>query len=85
MVDIKLLTLGVQVKLYYIIQSFFCAMTGEPTTTVSVLTLYVWPGKWGLPSLDPICLATILYLQLVLPGTFSILECNNPDISPSGR
>lgn len=63
----------------------FQVMTEPAVTIPSVLALHVWPGKWGLPSFDPTCLATILYFQLVLPGAFSILECNNPDISPSGR
>ncbi|KAJ3574817.1 hypothetical protein NP233_g1497 [Leucocoprinus birnbaumii] len=58
---------------------------GVPAATSASLTLFVWPGQWGLPSLDPICLATVFYLQLALPGEFSISECNNPDISPSGQ
>lgn len=53
--------------------------------TSSPFTLYVWPGQWGLSSFDPTCLATVLYLQLTVPGEFSISECNNPDISPTGR
>ncbi|KAF9454643.1 hypothetical protein P691DRAFT_796183 [Macrolepiota fuliginosa MF-IS2] len=48
-------------------------------------TLHVWPGQWGLPSFDPTCLATVLYLQFTVPGEFSISECTNPDISPSGQ
>jgi sorting and assembly machinery component 37 len=56
----------------------------ETISTPPAFSLYVWPGQWGLPSFDPICLATVLYLQLTLPGDFSISECNNPDISPSG-
>jgi hypothetical protein len=47
-------------------------------------TLYVWPGQWGLPSYEPLCLAAIMYLQTALPGQFNVAECNNPDISPSG-
>ncbi|KXN92218.1 hypothetical protein AN958_08671 [Leucoagaricus sp. SymC.cos] len=56
----------------------------EPNTSPAFI-LYVWPGQWDLPSVDPLCLAAVLYLQLALPGEFSISECNNPDISPSGQ
>ncbi|KAL1758357.1 hypothetical protein FB107DRAFT_207506 [Schizophyllum commune] len=48
-------------------------------------TLYVWPGEWGLPSMDPSCLAAILYLQLALPGKFTVSHCMNPDLSPTGQ
>lgn len=48
------------------------------------LILYVWPSRWNLPSFDPLCLATIMYLQQAIPGKFSIAECNNPDLSPTG-
>ncbi|KAF5357900.1 hypothetical protein D9756_001416 [Leucocoprinus leucothites] len=58
---------------------------GVAPTESPAFTLYVWPGQWGLPSFDPICLAAVLYLQLALPGEFTISECNNPDISPSGQ
>jgi hypothetical protein len=50
----------------------------------SKLKLYVWNGKWDLPSIEPDCLAAILYLQLAFPGDFDIVECTNPDLSPSG-
>ncbi|TFK55127.1 hypothetical protein OE88DRAFT_1674733 [Heliocybe sulcata] len=49
------------------------------------LVLHVWPGRWGLISIDPQCIAAALYLQLTVPGEFSIAECTNPDISPSGK
>jgi sorting and assembly machinery component 37 len=49
------------------------------------LTLHIWPSKWGLPSIEPSCIAAAFYLQLALPGRFSIQECTNPDASPSGR
>ncbi|KAF8892459.1 outer mitochondrial membrane transport complex protein-domain-containing protein [Infundibulicybe gibba] len=51
----------------------------------SGFNLYVWPGRWELPSIDPNCLAAVLYLQLAIPGKFSIVECANPDLSPSGQ
>lgn len=46
--------------------------------------LYVWPGRWNLPSSHPECLAAIIYLQLAIPGQFALAECVNPDLSPSG-
>lgn len=48
------------------------------------LTLYSWPHLWNLPTFDADCLAVILYLQLVFPANYSIVECTDPDISPSG-
>ena len=48
------------------------------------LTLHIWPSKWNLPSIEPSCIAAVFYLQLALPGRFSIRECTNPDVSPSG-
>ncbi|KAL5532569.1 hypothetical protein ACEPAF_4343 [Sanghuangporus sanghuang] len=49
------------------------------------LVLHVWPGRWDLPTFTPPCLASILYLQLALPGKFIVEECTNPDISPDGQ
>ncbi|KAF8969846.1 Tom37 C-terminal domain-containing protein [Flammula alnicola] len=49
------------------------------------LVLHIWPGQWELPSFDPLCLAAVLYLQLAVPGKFSITECSNPDSSPTGQ
>ncbi|KAG6332673.1 hypothetical protein ID866_6418 [Astraeus odoratus] len=48
-------------------------------------TLYVWPSKWGLQSLDPACLAAVMYLQLAMPGKFRVAECSDPDMSPNGH
>lgn len=48
------------------------------------LTVYSWPHLWNLPSFDADCLAVILYLQLAFPANYSIVECTDPDISPSG-
>lgn len=53
-------------------------------TSDSQIILYVWPGRWNLPSIDPSCLAAVLYLQLAIPGQFHIAECANPDLSPNG-
>lgn len=54
-------------------------------TPSSKLVLYVWPGQWGLPSFDPLCLATILYLQLAIPEQFTVSQCSDPDVSPNGQ
>jgi sorting and assembly machinery component 37 len=48
------------------------------------LVLHVWPSQWELPSLDPQCIAAVLYMQLTFPGRYSIVECTDPDQSPSG-
>ena len=53
--------------------------------SVQGLTLHIWPSKWDLPSIEPSCIVAAFYLQLALPGRFSIQECTNPDASPSGR
>ena len=55
------------------------------SSSAQALTLHVWPSKWGVPSIEPSCIAAAFYLQLALPGRFSIQECTNPDASPSGR
>ncbi|EAU88816.1 hypothetical protein CC1G_01189 [Coprinopsis cinerea okayama7 len=49
------------------------------------IQLYVWPKLWDLPSFDPYCLTAILYLQLAIPGDFTIIECTDVDLSPSGQ
>ncbi|KAJ7510071.1 hypothetical protein B0H11DRAFT_1957498 [Mycena galericulata] len=46
--------------------------------------LHVWPGQWGLPSIDPPCSVAVVFLQLAIPGQFTISYCTNPDLSPSG-
>jgi len=51
----------------------------------SGIVLYVWPGQWSLPSFDPQCLAALLYLQLAIPGQFTVAECSYPDLSPTGQ
>ncbi|CAE7168535.1 unnamed protein product [Rhizoctonia solani] len=47
--------------------------------------LHIWPAQWDLPSIDPQCIAAILFLQLTFPGRYSIVECTDPDQSPSGQ
>ena len=53
--------------------------------SAQTLTLHIWPSKWDLPSIEPSCIVAAFYLQLALPGRFSIQECTNPDASPNGR
>ncbi|KAG9318848.1 hypothetical protein JVU11DRAFT_953 [Chiua virens] len=48
-------------------------------------TLHIWPPKWSLQSLDPTCLAAVMYLQLTIPGKFKVTPCTNPDQSPNGQ
>ncbi|KDQ17975.1 hypothetical protein BOTBODRAFT_29290 [Botryobasidium botryosum FD-172 SS1] len=60
-------------------------MTEPSPTPGFALTIHVWPAKWDLPSLDPSCLAAVLYLQLAFPGNYAIAECTNPDFSPTGQ
>ncbi|KAF8136772.1 hypothetical protein EV363DRAFT_1429122 [Boletus edulis] len=47
--------------------------------------LHIWPSKWNLQSLDPTCLAAVMYLQLTIPGKFKVAPCTNPDKSPNGQ
>ncbi|EJD41062.1 hypothetical protein AURDEDRAFT_186723 [Auricularia subglabra TFB-10046 SS5] len=47
--------------------------------------LYIWPGEWGLPSIDPHSLAAALYLQLVAPGKFLLVESVDADSAPHGQ
>ncbi|GJJ12665.1 hypothetical protein Clacol_006909 [Clathrus columnatus] len=53
-------------------------------TTKTQLVLYVWPGRWNLPSIDTGCIETILFLQLTCPGRYSIVETTDLDASPNG-
>ncbi|KIM62157.1 hypothetical protein SCLCIDRAFT_848921 [Scleroderma citrinum Foug A] len=46
--------------------------------------LHILPPKWDLQSLDPACLAAIMYLQLSMPGKFQVAACSDPDVSPNG-
>ncbi|EUC62223.1 Tom37 carboxy-terminal domain protein [Rhizoctonia solani AG-3 Rhs1AP] len=57
----------------------------QPEIRSTELVLHIWPAQWELPSLDPQCIAVILYLQLTFPGRYSVVECTDPDQSPSGQ
>ncbi|KIJ41221.1 hypothetical protein M422DRAFT_229684 [Sphaerobolus stellatus SS14] len=48
------------------------------------LVLHVWPGRWDLPSIDPVCLEAFIFLQISCPGHFVIMETTDPDVSPTG-
>ncbi|KAJ3929140.1 MAG: outer mitochondrial membrane transport complex protein-domain-containing protein [Lentinula lateritia] len=50
-----------------------------------MIELYVWPAQWGLPSIDPASLTLIIYMQLVQPSNFVLVESVNPDLSPTGQ
>ncbi|KAJ3857024.1 outer mitochondrial membrane transport complex protein-domain-containing protein [Lentinula lateritia] len=50
-----------------------------------MIELYVWPARWGLPSIDPASLSLIIYMQLVQPSKFMLVESVNPDLSPTGQ
>lgn len=73
------------------------SVLGEQSKTICISTilnilgmsnkfkLYIWPHHWDLPSLDADCLSCIFFLQLHFPGQYSLVECTDPDISPSGN
>lgn len=70
-------------------QGFLSSPMSQPETMSDILpapeiVLHIWPGRWDLPSFDPLCLATVLYLQLAIPGKFRLVECSNSDSSPTG-
>lgn len=47
--------------------------------------LYIYGGAFGLPSIDPQCLALISYMSIVSHQEFSIIECNDAGFSPTGQ
>ncbi|QRV99937.1 hypothetical protein RhiJN_27956 [Ceratobasidium sp. AG-Ba] len=59
--------------------------TQEAQSASTSLVLHVWPAQWELPSIDPQCIAAVIYMQLTFPGRYSIVECSDPDQSPSGQ
>ena len=60
------------------------ASASDTTTPVGSVVLHVWPGEFGLASIEPTCLAAVLYLQLVIPNNFTVEESTTPDYSPNG-
>ncbi|KAH9854212.1 hypothetical protein C2E23DRAFT_820005 [Lenzites betulinus] len=49
------------------------------------LVLHIWPKYESVLSFDVTSFAALLYLQLALPGQFSVAYCANPDLSPTGQ
>ncbi|KAG9324654.1 hypothetical protein KVV02_000331 [Mortierella alpina] len=47
--------------------------------------LYIFGSAFGLPSIDPHCLALIAYLSITGYEDYSIVECNDPALSPTGE
>ncbi|KAG2349759.1 hypothetical protein BDR05DRAFT_955621 [Suillus weaverae] len=60
-------------------------MMSTAATQPTLCTLYIWPSRWNLLSIEPTCIAAVFYLQLTIPGKFEVVECTNPDVSPSGK
>lgn len=56
----------------------------DETTPAADVVLHIWPGAFGLASIEPTCLAAVLYLQLAIPGKFTLEESTTPDYSPNG-
>ncbi|EAW11375.1 putative mitochondrial import receptor subunit (Tom37) [Aspergillus clavatus NRRL 1] len=51
-----------------------------------VLELHVWGPAFGLPSIDPQCLATIAYFSLVLPkDAWVLIASSDPSVSPTNE
>ncbi|KAF9938537.1 metaxin 1 [Modicella reniformis] len=50
-----------------------------------VAELYIYGPAFGLPSIDSQCLAMMSYLSIVSHQEYTIVECNDPGISPSGE
>ncbi|KAG0323761.1 metaxin 1 [Dissophora globulifera] len=50
-----------------------------------VAELYIYGRAFGLPSIDPQCLALISYLSIVSHQEYTIVECNDTGISPTGE
>ncbi|KAL8827173.1 MAG: hypothetical protein Q9170_007115 [Blastenia crenularia] len=49
-----------------------------------MLQLHVWGPAFGLPSIDPQCLATIAYLSQAIPqGEWELVASSNPTLTPT--
>lgn len=49
-----------------------------------MLDLHVWGAAFGLPSIDPECLAIITYIHNALPAaSWRLIPSNDPSVSPS--
>ena len=60
------------------------AFASDEATPAGDIVLHVWPGAFGLASIEPTCLAAVLYLRLVIPDKFVVEESTTPDYSPNG-
>ena len=60
------------------------ASTSEAKTPAANVVLHIWPGAFDLASIEPTCLAAVLYLQIAIPGRFTLEESTTPDYSPNG-
>ncbi|KAI1795895.1 hypothetical protein LXA43DRAFT_989964 [Ganoderma leucocontextum] len=49
------------------------------------ITLHIWPRHGDSLAFDVSSVAVLLCLQLAIPGQFSISDCANPDLSPTGQ
>lgn len=50
-----------------------------------VLELHVWGPAFGLPSIDPECIATVLYCQQVIPkGQWSLVASYDKSVGLTG-
>ncbi|KAI0709218.1 Tom37 C-terminal domain-containing protein, partial [Earliella scabrosa] len=57
----------------------------SPSPGHRTVNLHVWPNHGDLLSFDVASIAALLFLQLTIPGQFSLSYCANPDLSPSGQ
>ena len=58
--------------------------TLDATTPTAHVVLHIWPGAFGLASVEATCLAAVLYLQMAIPGQFALEESTTPEYSPNG-
>tara|TARA_R110002003_G_scaffold1184_10_gene22648 strand:+ start:8991 stop:9416 length:426 start_codon:yes stop_codon:yes gene_type:complete len=66
-------------------------MLGEPLVPtflfqLMVLQLHVWGPAFGLPSVEPECIATIAYCQRVIPrGQWALISDFDPTVGSAGK
>jgi hypothetical protein len=61
------------------------ATVQRDTARDMVLELHVWGPAFGLPSIEPECIATIAYCQRVIPkGEWTLVAEHNPTIGATG-
>lgn len=50
-----------------------------------VLELHVWGPAFGLPSIEPECIATVAYCQRVIPkGDWTLVAEHDPTVGATG-